>query len=144
MKVTTVIDKDREEEIVIYLRKECGIGEEIERLLERIEAPLVGYREGEIIALDPKDVFCFITEGSGVYAVTEKERVKMKRRLYEIEEILDGGYVRLSQSCIANISKIERFEVTIGASLRAVFKNGYRDTVSRRQLKKVKERFLIK
>ena len=49
-------------------------------------------------------------------------------------------YVKINQSCYANIKNIKKFESTIGGSLKVIFKNNYVDYISRRELKNVKER----
>ena len=74
----------------------------------------------------------------------DNRRVRVKFRLYEIEEVFDTGFVKINQSCIANISKMKKFDVSLGGALRVEFKNGYRDYVSRRQMRAVKERLGIK
>ena len=144
MKCRTVIDKDREEEVVIYLHGENRISAEIEALLERHEKTLIGYGDSELLPIIPEDVVCFTTEENKVYAVLDEGRVKLKQRLYELEGIFDTGFVKINQSCIANISKIKKFDVSLGGALRVEFKNGYRDYVSRRQVRAVKERLGIK
>ena len=67
----------------------------------------------------------------------------MKKRLYQLEEQLGQDYMKINQSCLANISQISRFSASIGGSLEVVFRDGYKDYVSRRELKKVKERMGI-
>jgi DNA-binding LytR/AlgR family response regulator len=64
--------------------------------------------------------------------------------MYTVEEQLGGRFVKINQSCTVNVDKIERFDVSIGGALRVTLKNGFRDHVSRRQLKAVKERMGIK
>ena len=144
MKCTTIIDKDREEEVVIYLHGENEISAKIEALVSEGERRLVGYEGDSMLNLSPGDISCFFTDGGRVYALIDKRRVRVKERLYELEEMLGAGFVKINQSCLANIKMIKRFDVTLGGALRVEFKNGYRDYVSRRQMKTVKERFLVK
>ena len=144
MKCTTVIDKNREEEVIIYLHAENKISSEIEELIAKKETRLLGYDKDSILALVPEDITCFITDEGKVFALLDNKRVRLKLRLYEIEEASYPGFVKINQSCIANISKMKKFDVSFGGALRVEFKNGYRDYVSRRQLKTVKERLGIK
>ena len=90
--------------------------------------------------IDPSMVSAFISEEGGVYAILNGRRIALKERLYVLEERYGDRFMRVSQSCLANIGMIDRFEATFGASLAVIFKDGYRDIVSRRQLKQVKER----
>lgn len=143
MKCRTVVDKDREEEVVIYVHEKNSLSYEIEELVLGKSLELFGYKDKNIVKLSPSDVFCFTVEDNKVYAVCEKEKYQIKQRLYLLEEILDRDFVKINQSCIANIRKISKFDTSITGTLMISFKNGYRDYVSRRQLKKVKERIGI-
>ena len=140
MKLRIVIDKDKEEQILIYSHEKTPLIESIERLVEDNSPKLMGYSEKGATMLYPDEIYCFISENGKTYALTEKEKLVIKSRLYVIEGSLDDGFVRLNQSCIANLSMIERFDASFAGTLGVVFKNGYRDYVSRRNLKKVKER----
>ena len=95
MKCRTVIDKDREEEVVIYLHGENKISAEIEALIERHEKTLIGYGEGELFPIAPEEVVCFTTEENKVYAVLDEGRARLRERLYELEETFDVGFVKI-------------------------------------------------
>jgi DNA-binding LytR/AlgR family response regulator len=135
-----VIDKDREEEVVIYVHEKNSLSYEIEELVLGKSLELFGYKDKNIVKLSPSDVFCFTVENNKVYALCEREKYQIKQRLYLLEEILDRDFVKINQSCIANIRKISKFDTSITGTLMVSFKNGHRDYVSRRQMKKVKER----
>jgi DNA-binding LytR/AlgR family response regulator len=135
-----VIDKDREEEVVIYVHEKNSLSYEIEERVLGKSLELFGYKDKNIVKLSPSDVFCFTVENNKVYAICEKEKYQIKQRLYLLEEILDRDFVKINQSCIANIRKISKFDTSITGTLMVSFKNGHRDYVSRRQMKKVKER----
>ena len=141
MKCKVFIDKNHEEEVVIYSHQRNSLVEQIESLVNSQELEITGYKEQETVKLDLSEVFCFICEENKIFALTEKERYKIKLRLYQLEEKLPRNFVKLNQSCIGNVKKIQRFKASFGGSLSVEFKNGYKDYVSRRQLKIVKERF---
>jgi len=140
MKLQIVIEKNRDEEILIYAHEKTPLICEIEELVNNNFIDLKGYTENETVKLNLNDIYCFITEDNKVYALTEKGKYRLKLRLYQLEENLNNNFVKINQSCIANIKKIDRFKATVGGSLTVIFKNGYVDFVSRRNLKKVKER----
>ena len=140
MKLQIVINHNRDEEIVIYAHEKSPLVSEIEELVKSYSVGLIGYTENETVKLSLNDIYCFFTEDNKVYALTENGKYRLKSRLYQIEEGLSDNFVRINQSCIANIKKIDRFKATVGGSLTVVFKNGYIDYVSRRNLKNVKER----
>ena len=146
MKYTTVIDPERDEEIVIYAHRKTPEVAALEAYIEQMEKELLGYgADGQIIPLRPSDIHCFTVEEGKVYALTGSEKLAVRFPLYVFEDMLDGkaGFVRINQSCLGNIRKIARFDASIGGALRVTFQNGHRDYVSRRQLKTVKERMGI-
>lgn len=141
MKYSINIDKDREEEVIIYAHEKDELVDRLEALLREDEtAELIGYRDGEAAVLDTDRILCFTVENGRTYAVTEDERYQVKLRLYMVEERLSREFIKINQSCIVNIKKIERFKTSLGGSLMVILKGGYRDYVSRRQIKAVKER----
>ena len=140
MKLQIVIDPNRDEEILVYAHEKTSLINEVEELVKSYSVDLIGYTENETVKLNLNDIYCFFTEDNKVFALTENEKYRLKSRLYQIEEGLSDNFVKINQSCIANIKKIDRFKATIGGSLTIVFKNGHIDFVSRRNLKNVKER----
>lgn len=144
MKYTLNLDKTKEEEIIIFAHSRNGLIESIEKLIEGQNYSLIGYKNQQIYKLDLNNVFCFTVEDNKVYALLDKEKLLVKERLYVIEQMINNDFVKINQSCIANIKKIDRFDASISGSLIVIFKNGHRDYVSRRQIKIVKERIGIK
>ena len=140
MKCTTIINKDREEEIIIYLHERSELSDKIERLVLENDTELFGYLDQSIIKLDPKEIFCFFIEDGKVFAGTKDKKLRIMRRLYEIDQTYGTDFLKINQSCLINKEKIEKFDVTLGGALRVTLKNGYSDYISRRQLKSVKER----
>ena len=140
MKCYTYIKKDEEEKVLIYAHEKTRLVEDIESLVLSSEIDLNGTNDGEIIKIDINDVVCFISENNKVYALIGDKRYQIKYRLYQLEELNLNIFIKINQSCLANKTKIKRFETTIGGALKAVFKNGYVDFISRRELKNVKKR----
>lgn len=140
MKLRIVLNKEHEEEILIYAHEKSRLVCEIEELINNSSIGFIGYNENETVKLNLNDVYCFFTENNKVYALIENDKYKLKYRLYQIEEKLNNNFVKINQSCIANVKKIDRFKASVGGSLTVIFKNGHRDFVSRRNLKNVKER----
>ncbi len=141
MKCTLIITDKHEEEVVIYTRERTKLTDDIEALVGGSVPELMGYKENQAVRLSADEVSCFSVEDNKVYALTDKEKFQLKFRLYQLEEILPNTFVKINQSCIANMGKIERFDTSVSGTLLVKFKNGYKDYVSRRQMKAVKERF---
>lgn len=140
MKCTTIISKAREEEVLIYAHEKTDLISEIERIVLSSSIEIIGYSNKNIIKLNLNEIYCFAIEANKIFAYTKEEKFQLKQRLYEIESAIDEKFVKINQSCIININKIERFNASIAGTLLVILKNGYKDYVSRRQMKSVKER----
>lgn len=140
MKVTTIIDPSREEEVVIYAHQESALVREIARIADDAPTELIGYQDKAAEPLDMDAVCCFTVQNGKVYAQTHNGVFGIKYRLYQLEEILPRHFIKINQSCVANVRQIQRFDTAFSGTLRVNFKNGYVDYVSRRHLKSVKER----
>ncbi len=141
MKVTTILDPDREEEVIIFTRERNQLVEEIERLVSRNTAELVGFYNDSATILDYVKIVRFTVENGKIYAVVGNKRYQIRRRLYQLEQQMPASFIKINQSCLANVRHIVRFEAAFSGTLRVVFKNGDIDYVSRRNLKQIKERF---
>ena len=140
MKCELHIDKNTDEKVLIYAHEQNKAVDEIKSFVENQDIELVGYKDGEIEKLNPNKVNCFIIENSKIYAITDNDKYHVKLRLYNLEEMLGESFIKINQSCIANIRKIKKFDSSISGTLSVVFKNGYIDYVSRRNIKSIKER----
>lgn len=143
IKIKIIIDEQKDEEILIYAHKRNELINEIERLVSENNKELFGYKDEEVIKLNLLNVNCFICENDKTFALTD-EKYRIKSRLYQIEDMLDNNFIRINQSCIASIRHIEKLQATFSGSICVIFKNGYRDYISRRNIKKVKERLGVK
>ena len=148
MKCQMIIDREREEAVLLYVHENTAasksLKQEIDALLTERDTELIGYGNNEILRLSPKDISCFTVEDGKVYALTDIAKLQIRQRLYVLEKCLGPDFIKINQSCIANIKKIERFDTSFSGALMVQFKNKHRDYVSRRQLKAVKERIGFK
>ena len=145
MKFQTIIDKSCEEKVLIYAKQRTKQIEDIESYISNIETELLGYDENrDTVKLFVTEIYCFIVEENKIYALTDSGKFRINQRLYEIEELVSADFVKINQSCLCNIRKISKFGASLGGSLTVILKNGYKDYVSRRQIKAVKERFGLK
>lgn len=141
MKFTLNIDKETDEEVIINVHERTPLVDEIEKLVLNDVFELVCYDDDKTaIILDFSDIHCFVVENNKVYAFTDTKKYTIKYRIYQLEEKLPSSFIKVNQSCIGNLKKIERFDASFAGSLVVRFKCGYKDFVSRRQLKKFKER----
>ncbi len=144
MKFTLIIDENCEEEVIVYSHKDTRVADEIKRVVENEAKELVGYIEREAYKINLSEIYCFVAEDNYVYAIIENCRLRIKFRLYQLEEMLGDDFIKINQSCIVNIREIRKFDSSFSGMLKVVLKNGYSDYVSRRNIKNVKERLGVK
>lgn len=140
-----IFEKDNtKNEVLVRAPEKTQLIEEIEKLIQNNLTELIGYKDREAVKLCTSDIYCFTVENNKVYAVTQANKYLIKQRLYQLEETLDENFIKINQSCIANLSKIRKFNASFSGSLMVLFENGYTDYVSRRSVKTIKERLGIK
>lgn len=141
MKYFTFIDPNEEERVLIYAKERSSLVNEIEKIVASHGISLTGTYEDTSVVINPSDVTCFIVESGKIFALIGEKKYQLKERLYQLEDMPFNEYfVKLNQSCFANIKKIKEFKSSIGGAILVIFQNGYQDYISRRELKHVKER----
>ena len=143
MKYRIDILENQEEDVVVSVKQRTELLDRIESLLLESDKSIFGYSEYGVVKLNIEDVYCFFTEGSKVYVLSEEGKFQIRERIYRVENTFSGELLRINQSCLVSVSKIKRFDASISGALTVTLKNGYKDYISRRQLKSVKERIGI-
>lgn len=143
MKCEIIIDENASNKVVIYTDRKTPLVEMIERLCADDDLSLIGYKDKQTYLLDSAKINCFIVEADKIYALATDGKYQLKSRLYQIEEKLSDNFIKINQSCIANVKMIKKFDASVSGVLTVYFQNGYRDYVSRRNLKSVKQKLGI-
>ncbi|MBQ7328784.1 MAG: LytTR family transcriptional regulator [Oscillospiraceae bacterium] len=142
MKFRLIIDKDKDEEIVITARERSPLIDEIEALISKHLDRIPGYTEDDIKMLAISDIECVTVLDGKTYAIdSNNQRYRLKGRLYELESTLPASFIRINKSALANEQALDRFAVAYTGAVDAVFKCGYREYVSRRCFAQIKRRF---
>jgi DNA-binding LytR/AlgR family response regulator len=145
MKFKLIIDKDKEDEVVITAQKRTALIDEIEMLISKYTDRIPGYTDDNVKMLSVAQIECVSVLDGKTYAIDSANcRYRLKQRLYELEAQLPSSFIRINKSALANESALDRFAVTVAGSVDAVFKCGYREYVSRRCFAQIKRRFEIK
>ena len=138
------VETEEKEEIVAYAKNKRELITSIEEMCELDESILIGYDEGFVKKLNPIKIECFLTYNEKVYALLDGEKYLVKKRLYELSELYKDTFIYINQGCLANILFIDKFDTSFSGSLIVIFKSGYKDYASRRQIKNIKERIGIR
>ena len=144
MKFTLNIDKTRDEEITATVHAPSELTERIEALvmeyMGRDKLPV--YTEDEMKMLPITRIECItVLEGKTWAIDCDGKRYRLKRRLYELEEILPSTFIRINKSALANTARLDRFAVCFTGAVDAVFQCGYKEYVSRRCFAEIKRRY---
>ena len=144
MKFRLMIDKDKEEEVVITAHRRTTLIDEIEALVEKHAGMdrIPAYTGESIKMLSFADIECITVLDGKTYAIDkEGEKYRLKQRLYELESLLPSFFIRINKSALANETRLDRFAVTYSGAVDAVFRCGYREYVSRRCFAEIRRRY---
>lgn len=143
MNFKVIIDKEKDEELVVRVHSRTPLIDEIEALILNHAGTdrIPGYTEDDIKMLWVSEIECITVLDGKTYAIDAKNcRYKLKQRLYELEQQLPSSFIRINKSTLANEARLDRFRVTYAGSVDAVFKCGYTEYVSRRCFAQIKRR----
>lgn len=120
------------------------ITEEVLRIksfvLENSESLLIGFLDEKIKILNPAKIYRIYTEDSKVFAESIDEKYLIKKRIYQLEEILKSKkFVRISNSELINLNLVDSFDLSYSGTISVKMKNNSKTFVSRRYVKKIKE-----
>ena len=121
----------------------AAVTEEVNELVKKLsaDAPHVisGMKDGKVEVLEPADLIRVYTSAGKVYAVTEKGEYVLRLRLYEVELRLNPHqFVRISNSEIINLKKIDYFDLSFTGTICVKLRGGTVTYISRRYVPKVK------
>lgn len=145
MKIRIEIDERLEsDEVIIRCQK---LNDEVSRVQKAVsevisEQSRIVFYKGEAEYYFPLEkILFFETEEDGISAHTTSDIYKIKYRLYELEELLPGYFLRISKSAILNTRKIFAIDRNLSSASTVSFQNTHKQVyVSRRYLKPLRDR----
>lgn len=144
MKFQLIIDKTKDEEVVATVHERSALTDRLEALVMEHSGTdrLPVYTEDDMRLLAFSDMECItVLDGKTFVIDTSGKRYRLKLRLYELEKLLPGFFIRINKSTLANENRIERFTASFSGAVDAVFMCGYREYVSRRCFAEIKRRY---
>ena len=143
MKFKLIIDPSREEEVVVVAHAPNDLTAKLEEMVLRYSGndKLPAYADEEMRMLPLAQIECItVRDGKTLAIDTKGQQYRLRMRLYEVEKLLPGYFIRINKSALANEKRLERFVATYSGGVDAVFKCGYREYVSRRCFAEIKRR----
>lgn len=99
---------------------------------------IIGNKENKIYFIELEKIICFFSKGKYNYIKTSEDIYRIKYKLFELEEILNPKiFIRISNSCIINISQVKCFNTNIIGMILVEMKDGSTEKVSNRRISKV-------
>ena len=135
-----MVPEMEETEVII---KCANIDSDILRLQQVIDEFIHGknsfvfYKEDTEFYFSVEEVLFFETEGNKVNAHTIDDVYTVKYKLFELEELLPGHFVRISKSGIVNANKIYSIQRNITSSSAIEFQGSHKQIFVSRSYYKV-------
>ena len=142
MKVNLFVSRDIEEPHAdIHTNELTGNVSKAISLLESDESSdMIAVKKGSDIALlELGEIYMFRVEDKQVNVYTRDNSYVIKKPLYQVEESLNGDFVRISKTTIVNLKKIKRVTPSLRGMMFIELKNGLKDNISRKYLPDFKQ-----
>ena len=107
---------------------------------EDVPQIITGIKNEKIEVLEQSDLIRVYASSGKVFAVTDNGEYTLHIRLYEIEERLNSHqFVRISNSEIINLKRVDNFDLSFTGTICVKLSNGTTTYVSRRYVAKIKK-----
>ena len=139
MKLELNIDEKVKETLVVVSANK--IDKEVQNLINYIEYSseyLIGIVEDKASILDIGEIIRVYIEDRKTFVVTLKDTYVVKKKLYEVENMVTRNFIKISQSEIANIKFIKNLDFSNTGTIVIKYKNSDISYVSRRMIKEFK------
>ena len=139
MKLELNIDEKVKETLVVVSANK--IDKEVQNLINYIEYSseyLIGIVENKASIIDIDEIIRVYIEDRKTFVVTLKDIYVVKKKLYEVENMVTRNFIKISQSEIANIKFIKNLDFSNTGTIVIKYKNSDISYVSRRMIKEFK------
>ena len=139
MKLELNIDEKVKETLVVVSANK--IDKEVQNLINYIEYSseyLIGIVEDKASIIDIDEIIRVYIEDRKTFVVTLKDTYVVKKKIYEVENMVTRNFVKISQSEIANIKFIKNLDFSNTGTIVIKYKNSDISYVSRRMIKEFK------
>lgn len=152
MKIEIRIEKCEKPYCVIHAQSETPAIQTIADKIRSMDetgrtAVITGWDGDYCIQIKQEEIFRIYSMDKKVYVETEKENLLLKMRLYEFEQLAENcgwtNFIRISNTDIANFSKVTALDMSITGVVRVNFTGGKTAMVSRRYMTKIRDQLNV-
>lgn len=144
MKLEVIRDSQLKETLIkIYTAQIDLQTQEIIDFIEKKPYFIYGYKNKRLEFIKPENIIRIFTENKQVFIQTSTDTYLAKQRIYDFEQHLNANFIRISQGEIINIKYIKQLDLTIKGSIEVRLKNGLISFVSRRSIRRFKEKLKL-
>ena len=139
MKLELNIDEKVKETLVVVSANK--IDKEVQNLINYIEYSseyLIGIVEDKASIIDIDEIIRVYIEDRKTFVATLKDTYVVKKKLYEVENMVTRNFIKISQSEMANIKFIKNLDFSNTGTIVIKYKNSDISYVSRRMIKEFK------
>ncbi len=139
MKLELNIDEKVKETLVVVNANK--VDKEVQNLINYIEYSsdyLIGIVEDKASIINIDEIIRVYIEDRKTFVVTLKDTYVVKKKLYEVENMVTRNFIKISQSEIANIKFIKNLDFSNTGTIVIKYKNSDISYVSRRMIKEFK------
>lgn len=135
MKVELKISSEiKEPYVVIYSNSLTDEVTSAVAYFENTDKIITGEENGRISILQPDEVYMVRIECERTVIYSLDKKYFSSKRLYQLENQLGNGFMKISKSTIINLGHIKCVEPTFKGMMCLVMKNGCKDYISRKYL----------
>ena len=119
MKVEINVDPSIEEEYAcLYVKEESDSIDRISRIIEEMDHTIkITDEDGKTVIMPVSEIVSIHAEKKWCRIYTKDRNYACKMRLFEIEEYIGGGFLRVSKSIILNKKEIKSIEAVFHGML---------------------------
>ncbi|MEK4229785.1 LytTR family DNA-binding domain-containing protein [Solibacillus sp. FSL H8-0538] len=122
--------------------------DKVAQLVESLKTPKVSVIEGYdvegIFLVKPQDIYTIYAEDNKVFLQLDEAEYETKYKIYELEAMFEDDFIRASKSILIQLNRITSIQFRALSSTVAVLSNGVEVPISRKYLKLLKERLMLR
>jgi len=137
-----ITDELTEDEVIVRCSRVDESVQKLQAFIQSLNAPKLTFFKGaQEFYLPIEQILFFETDGEQIYAHTKNDALRVKFRLYELEEMLPHYFVRAAKGTIVNTTQIYAIDRNLTASSQIKFNGTHKQVyVSRHYYSALKEK----